>query len=433
MQRFNWRAMIGFGMMCLLLAYGQAEAKSTSGSSGILLKNPTSVRAEGMGGAQTALTTDEAGANGWNPAGLHGVKYPGVSAIYYRGLADDMYGAVNYEMAFDNQWTGGLGLLYYDAGSFELNTDADTTSTVPAQRDFLAVLTGAYYFNALSTGFTVGANLKLLQSTLLNQYSAFAAAVDLGARLKWGGVLKNLEAGLALKNIGTPIKYIDSADSLPSYMLFGLGYHAYRNSTFSVLVAGDGQYDLEKTFRSNLGAEIRILNMFAVRGGYKLNYDLGSFTVGAGFCYKNFELDYAFNPSQSLNSVHSASLKYTFAPVQVQVDNTEEKERAAAEAAAAKQLEEIAKKPEGPVEKIPVEILEIQRAGGRVSNVIMNMGSDQGIRVGFGGVILDAAGSPLATIIVRQVDPKLSLAEVLGLSRDISDNVTAVIEKPVEK
>jgi len=63
----------------------------------------------------------------------------------------------------------------------------------------------------------------------------------------------------------------------------------------------------------------------------------------------------------------------------------------------------------------------------------MNIGSEQGIKIGFNGVIVDTAGRPLATIVVRQVDPNLSLAEVVGLGRDIGNNASAVIEKPVAK
>jgi len=161
-----------------------------------------------------------------------------------------------------------------------------------------------------------------------------------------------------------------------------------------------------------------------------LGYDTNSFTRGFGFHFENFQLDYAFSPMQTFDSLHSASLKYTFGPVS-SAKVVQEEDASASEPTY--QVGEVEKKPDVPVEKVPAEIVEIQRAGGRVSNVIMNIGSEQGIKIGFNGVIVDTAGRPLATIVVRQVDPNLSLAEVVGLGRDIGNNASAVIEKPVAK
>jgi len=423
-------AAIGAGIVCLSLMFSSVYANEVSTSSGILLKTLTQVRAEGMGGAQSGVQTDEAGAVGWNPAGLYGNRYPGVSAVYFRGMADDNFGALNFEMPLGANLVCGAGLMFYDAGAFELNDSSGETSTVAAQRDFLAVLTGAYHLTAFHTGITMGANLKVLQSTLLEEYSAFAAAVDLGVRVNWGGVLKPFQIGLAVKNLGTPMKYVDSADSLPAYALVGLGYDVFQDKIVGVLLAGDAQFDLASNWRGSLGTEVRLYDWIALRGGYKLGYDTNSFTLGFGFHFENFQLDYAFSPMQTFDSLHSASLKYTFGPVS-SAKVVQEEDASASEPTY--QVGEVEKKPDVPVEKVPAEIVEIQRAGGRVSNVIMNIGSEQGIKIGFNGVIVDTAGRPLATIVVRQVDPNLSLAEVVGLGRDIGNNASAVIEKPVAK
>jgi hypothetical protein len=416
------------GLICFFTFSPLVFATDTSSSAGLILKQITSVRAEGMGGAQTAVITDEAGAVGWNPAALHSGDYPNLSAVYYRGLADDSYGSLNYDQSINPDLTCGGSLLFYDAGSFDLNSDSGETSTVSAERDYLASLTGAYHLGLFGSGLTVGANLKLLRSTLLAQYSAMAAAVDLGTQVQFAGWLKNLQVGVAIKNLGTPIKYIDHADSLPSYALLGAAYHIYQDKIFSVLLAGDSQYDLESAWRGNMGAEVNIASFLALRGGYQAGSAIESYTVGIGFNFENFQLDYAFTPTSVLNATHIASLKYTFGPL-AKPENFREQETAEAPVI----IPDVEKQNEEPVQKIQVGVLEIHRAGGRASEVIMSGGSEQQIKVGYEGALVDSAGHPVAALIVRQVEPKLSLANIIGLSRDIDNNVIAVINIPVKK
>jgi hypothetical protein len=423
------RRLLLTGIVCFFSFVLPASANDAGTSAGLLLKQITNVRAEGMGGAQTAVTTDEAGAIGWNPGALAQGGYPALSAIYYHGLVDDAYGALNYDMALNRDFAFGAGLLVYDAGSFDLNSDAGETTSVSAERDFLGSLTGAYRLGLLGSDLAFGANLKLLHSTLLAQYSALAVAVDLGAQMQFAGWLKNLQAGLAVKNIGTPLKYIDDADPLPSYALLGLAYRVYQDKTFSVLVAADAQNDLGSRMNENFGAEVNIAEIVAVRAGYKAGSALESLTFGLGVNLENFQLDYAYSPTQALSATHIASLKYTFGPL-AKAEAAHEVEVVEAPVVIPENVE---KQNSGPVQKINVGVLEIHKTGGRAYEVIMNAGADQQIRVGFEGALLDNAGHTVAALVVRQVDAKLSLAEIIGLSRDIDNNVVAIISIPVKK
>ncbi len=413
-------------VMAALIPVGQGYAKSTSTSTGILLTNHTSVRAGAMGDAHTAVASDESGAEGWNPANLLGIPDPQITALYYSGLVDDKYGALNYAMPLDKNLACGANLVFYDGGTFELNSATDdTSSSVSAQRDYLATVTGAYNLNVL-TGLAIGANIKFLSSTLLNEYKAFAIAADLGASME---VIKDLRVGLAVKNLGTPLKYFESSDPLPSSALVGMGYAIPLAPSFTALVAADAQYDLESTVRGNVGAEVKMFDMVSVRGGYKAGYDLGTFTLGLGFQMADVALDYAFTPSTALNSMHRVSLKYTFVTPKPEVDEESNTINAVAEEPYRPDVSDVV--PKGPVERVGADLLEIQRMGGRVSKVILNVGSNDQIRVGYQGSIVDPEGRPLAGIIVRQVDPKLCLAEVIGLGKDFNESAKAVIERPI--
>ena len=84
-------------------------------------------------------------------------------------------------------------------------------------------------------------------------------------------------------------------------------------------------------------------------------------------------------------------------------------------------------------QEISARVLEVQRTGGRASRVILNVGGNQGMKKGFQGSLIDPKGLPVAGIIIRQVDPDLSLAEIISLGSDIEGDVTAIIQKPPGK
>jgi hypothetical protein len=53
--------------------------------------------------------------------------------------------------------------------------------------------------------------------------------------------------------------------------------------------------------------------IFALRAGYKIGYDLDSFTCGVGFVWKNFQLDYGWGMSGSkMGDNHRFSLTTRF-------------------------------------------------------------------------------------------------------------------------
>jgi len=84
----------------------------------------------------------------------------------------------------------------------------------------------------------------------------------------------------------------------------------------------------------------------------------------------------------------------------------------------------------GPVDRVKAEILEIERLGGKVTKVIIAAGSSRKIRVGMDGIIVEPNGSPVAAFQIKVVDSDKSLAEVVGLSRDVSDYAVAIINRP---
>jgi hypothetical protein len=425
----------GFTLLAIAFLMTSAQAQDSTTCSGLLLKNHISVAAEGMGGAQTALEVDGTGAHDFNPAGLGGSEYPRVSASYYSGLVDDAFGAISFDMPYE-AWTLGASFIYYDAGVMELVTLDGDISQVSAQKDMLLSLTGARWFSLLGQPISVGANIKVLNSTLVEEYTATAFAGDLGVRYEIKPLVENLHLGLAIKNIGTPLTYIETADALPAYALAGLSYGFSPDSSVAILVAGDVNYDLENKIKANVGAQVTVFDLVSLRGGYKLGYDIGAITAGIGVEWTNFRLDYAFNVMEVMNTVHRVSLGYKLAPLPFLKKETQEAEEIEEPVQTVDDMVDtmhVTSKPEGEMEKLQAKVLEIRRVGGMVKEVVMNLGSNHGVKIGYAGSILDPNGVPLAGIVIRVVDAEVSLAEVQGLSKDIDSNVWAIIERPIGK
>ncbi len=419
-----WVSVLMFGVS----VSGSVWALETSTSAGILLKKNASVRSAGMGDAQTAVKGDAAGAAVGNPACLMGETWSSLSAVYLRGVAEDSYGALHLTAPYSENWAFGGSLSLYDAGNFELTnetaTGEETVSSVSAQRDYLATVTGAYRLPLLGQNFALGASGKLLRSTLLDNYSAMAFALDLG--LRWDAAQLPLHAGIALKNNGTAVKYRNTADPLPGAVLLGVAYDAFQNTRTQVLVAYDMEFDREQNLRNHLGAEVGIMDLFFLRAGYKSGYDLNALTVGFGVRYNELQLDYTFTPSQALESMHYASVKYSFDPVSFST---------AAPTAETNETDPMAVNVEsGPEEKVAsrvkADVVDVRKTGGRAVGVVLNVGSEQNIKLGYKGVLFDPSGSPLAGLRIVQVENKLCLGEIVGMGKEITSSAIAVLDIP---
>ena len=331
---------------------------------------------------------------------------------------------MTYSQTYNKDFSLGGTLLFYDAGKFELNTAAGDTSQVNAERDYLGVVTGAYKLHFMDRDFWTGANLKLLHSTLLDSVSAFSAAVDLGAQYPVQELTPDLVLGLAVRNLGTPMKYAETADPLPLSLLAGASYKVLKGSINQLLIAADVSANLEQTLHGNLGLEYWREEMVALRAGYKIGYDLDGFTLGAGFRYLNFQVDYSFAFMSALNSVQKVGLTYTLGMDAARKKDVEESKPKAAKAP-------VPSKPAEPLPPVMAEVLELSEViGGDVRSVILSVGRDQGIRAGMTGSIIN--GSPVAKLLIEEVYPMRCKAKVVEKSGEIGKNAKAEVykEKP---
>lgn len=301
-----------------------ANAKGPSTSGAIILKQTSGARALGMGEAFVALA-DDVNCLYWNPAGLTQIRNHEVSMMYLNGLVDSWFGFIGYahplgangrrgrretgrirEVPKPEKYYGtiALGLTLFQAGKLTLDPEG---STVVAEQDYLVTLGYGYplwrgivrrrrglRFEEQQSIISLGLNIKIISSTLVEDYSAMAYAGDLGVLGKFILGSNSLRVGVAVQNLGTKLKFEEEGDPLPFTIRVGSSYEMNFGKEHALVVAAEGVKPNDNDIRGNMGVEYWYKEIFALRSGYKIGYDLDGFTAGVGFNWKGYGLDYGW-------------------------------------------------------------------------------------------------------------------------------------------
>lgn len=131
----------------------------------------------------------------YNPAGLILVTDRELSLMYLKGMVDENYAFAGYNQPVKKIGTIGVSVIYYDGGSIELNFVDGTSKTLKAEQDYIVTL--AYSKNIIEK-ILVGAGVKIIQSSLVEEYSATSFGSDLGMLIVFK---ENLRLGLAVYRI----------------------------------------------------------------------------------------------------------------------------------------------------------------------------------------------------------------------------------------
>lgn len=284
-------------LLCLLTA-GPLWATGVTGAD--VLKARMSARAVALGDTYAGLG-DDVGSQLYNPAGWSYLSTPHLGFTHWSALAQVNYEFFNYAHPTELGTFGG-GLL--SRGQPDINNPLATDSPVSAS-DLVLALTYAQRLGAALPNLDdrlgqirAGVTLKYLRSHL-GRYDADAYAADLGLRTPLG---EGIQLGASLLNLGTPLKFIEVADPLPSTLLLGVSRRFDLTEKNYLNMAADLEYPSFGTVRFHGGLEDWMTKTFAIRIGYlvdseqSLNGLTGGFGMTIGQEGLGIEFDYAFKP-----------------------------------------------------------------------------------------------------------------------------------------
>jgi hypothetical protein len=171
-----------------------------------------SPRQAALGGKTVTVVDYDVNQAFYNPATINEKMSNRLSANYGNYFGEVTYGTAAYAYTYDQHvQTFHAGISYINYGTFEGRDELGNLTN-----DFTgseAALSMGYAYNIPWTEMYVGANAKLISSTL-ESYNSWGAAVDLG--LLYVDTKNDINYGLAIRNIGAQITpYAETREKLP--------------------------------------------------------------------------------------------------------------------------------------------------------------------------------------------------------------------------
>ena len=262
----------------------------------------------------------------WNPAGLADLEGNEFLFSHNAWIADISMNAIGIGMNIENIGAFGINMLWMDYGDL-YRTSVATTVEEAAQYGYVDEGTfspsdlaiGITYSRKISSQFSFGGQLKYLyenygsnriiqtsgEETLIeNTMSTFC--FDFGTKYYPG--YESLAFSMTIQNFSTDLKYQQEAFSTPLTFKIGISMNMLdvleNKSSSSLLLAIDAIHPRDYSERINVGLEYNYLGIFKLRSGYRINYDEGNFTAGAGLRYSisnslglKLDVSYIFMPS----------------------------------------------------------------------------------------------------------------------------------------
>jgi len=198
-------------LLSLLLSaatFGQIGGKSVYQ----FLNLVQSPRQAALGGKTVTVVDYDVNQAFYNPATINEKMHNRLSANYGSYYGEVSYGTAAYAYTYDRHLqTFHAGISYVNYGTFEGRDElGNLTSDFTGSE---AALSLGYAYNLPWTDMYVGANAKLISSTL-ESYNSWGAAVDLG--FLYVDVDNDINYGLTVRNLGFQIKpYQDTNEKLP--------------------------------------------------------------------------------------------------------------------------------------------------------------------------------------------------------------------------
>jgi len=287
------------------MAAGRAYPADTTAA---FLKLGFDARTEGLGNS-CAAATEGAGAAALNPGALALIKAREFGFTHSALFGDIRHNSANYAQPLENG-AFGLGIQYLTQGAIE-QRDSDRR-IIGEYKSYDRAVNLAYGRN-FGGDIRLGLNVKYLTSVIEDE-SASGFAFDLGGVYELGKV----RLGLAARNMGSGLKFMDRTGRLPLSLAFGAAYRL-NNGLLLAFDIKNSPYD-RKTVVS-LGTEYTVFSRVFLRAGYTKSAEslnpggsgIGdALTGGMGLNFLNCKLDYAFSPYGELGNIQKLSLAAGF-------------------------------------------------------------------------------------------------------------------------
>jgi hypothetical protein len=301
----------GAGAAIAQYDYGFTFTKA--GSAGYQsLKIGVGAREVAMGEAASAVTTSAASVF-WNPGALALVERSEVLFSHTAWINGSRQEAAVAAVPVGS-YVVALSAMQFAIEEFEETTvqAPNGTGRMVSAGDLVLGLAVARRF---TDKLTIGLQAKYFRETL-DDFAFGNVMFDIGTVYHTG--FHNLRLAFALQHFGPDKKLLKTDFRTPLLFRLGVAEDFLKADDHRFTVALDLIHPTDNTEWVNIGVELELLKMFAVRGGYRLLADEGNLTLGAGVLSPELGpvalgLDYAYASFGSvLGATHRISLTVGF-------------------------------------------------------------------------------------------------------------------------
>lgn len=248
-----------------------------AGSAGFQsLKIGVGARESALGEAAAAITND-ANALFWNVGAIPLAEGPQVAFTHNQWLANSSLDAVAALSHFGS-YTLGVSMLHFGIESFEETTviEPDGTGRMVDAGDFVVGLAAAKRF---TDKLTIGVQAKYLYEDL-DQDSYGNVLVDVGTLYYTG--FRNLRMAFTLQHFGPNVQGLRDDFRMPLLFRVAVADELVQSRSLTVTSAVELVHPTDNNEWVNFGLEGVLVDVLAIRGGYRANVDEGEFSIGAG-------------------------------------------------------------------------------------------------------------------------------------------------------
>jgi hypothetical protein len=305
----------------LLIIFSAIPVKSQDNPTYDFLNVAPSARASALGGA-FEMYTDDPNIVFYNPAGISTITKKQLSAGFGKYLLDINYGAAAFAGKYKDWGWFGVGVKYFNYGTFDYTDENGVTSGKFHAND---VMFSAGYSNMIYNKISYGVNVKFIYSQIA-QYTSAALGFDLG--LMYQIPSQNMSMGFTINNYGKQISsYIGSKERLPLDIRFGISKQLeHLPLKLSVSLSNLNQdhikfLDVGRLKSFAIGGEFTLSDYVSARIGYnnqqrqdlKLGSSIGLSGFSAGFgirVFEKYKFDYSLNSLGKVGSTHRFNIGY---------------------------------------------------------------------------------------------------------------------------
>ena len=309
----------------------RAQTPKVAQSGMTFLQIPIGARGAAMGYANAAVVNDASAFYG-NPSAYAFIEGTSLFANRTQWIGDINVSAAAVSHNAGRWGVVGLNLTAVDWGTFHGTQRADNDAGYEETGTFspTSMAVGVSYSYLISSGFGVGGNVKYLYERLGSglvgsfdepesvdaKMSLFA--VDFGTTYYVG--YHDLRIGVALRNFSNEKAYRVETFPLPMTFTVGVAMDVLNvvqpGTPHTFTVTSDFVHSRDYSERLHLGLEYGFQDILFLRGGYKVNYDVESFALGAGVKLEargiRARVDYSYLQMDVFDGVNMLSVDFAF-------------------------------------------------------------------------------------------------------------------------